>query len=342
MTTSNAFTSPYKIFGTAKVVLPKGKWCLVYDAKLKSKISKLKGDIPFRIPLKGGDQTKSFRELEKFLAKLSQLEAKHGNVDGICVMGGGSLGDAVSFAASIYRRGIRLVQIPTTYLSVIDSAFGGKTAVNFAGAKNQVGSYYPAEAVLIQKSLLPKDSCLLKDSFAEILKMAILESALWKKLNRVKKADLKNFWMLAPAVINAKLRIVEKDPREKLGIRNLLNLGHSFGHLFERLAPLSHGEAVALGLYYELEVFYLAGKISEDNYLDILDVWERFFDFKRLNSKLGRNHSLKVARALLSKDKKSQGTFVKTPVVYKAGKVKVEKLSREALLRFLQLQGILR
>jgi 3-dehydroquinate synthase len=222
--TSSAFISPYKILRTAKVVLPKGKWCLIYDSKLKKHLGKISGELLFKIPISAGEKAKTFKELEKLLAKISRLEKTKGAIEGICVLGGGSLGDLASFAASIYRRGVRLVIVPSTYLSVIDSAFGGKTAVNFSGAKNQVGSFYPAELVLIHTEILPRDKQLLADSFAEILKMAILESGLWKKLSKVKKINSAAFWSLAAPTIEAKLKIVKKDPREKLGLRNLLKL----------------------------------------------------------------------------------------------------------------------
>jgi 3-dehydroquinate synthetase len=97
-----------------------------------------------------------------------------------------------------------------------------------------------------------------------------------------------------------------------------------------------------LGLFYELEIFYLLGRMDEDTYLEIVDLWERFFDFEKLRNKLSRGHSMKLVKSLLSKDKKSQGQYVKAPVVYGVGKVEVEKIPADVFLRFLNLQGIAR
>ncbi len=339
---SKHFISPFKIIEGAKLKLPTGRWCVLYDKKLKKHLSKISGTVVFSLPVVAGEEVKSLKAFEKITSQLNDLEKNKGSIEGICVLGGGSLGDVGAFIASVYRRGVRLVMVPTTYLSVIDSAFGGKTAINFAGAKNQIGSFYPSECVLIHKKILPNDKKLIRDAFAEILKMAILESGLWKLLLKQKKLDSKAFWKMAAPTIQAKLKIVKADPREKLGLRHKLNLGHTLGHVFEKLAPLTHGEAVALGLFYELEIFYLSGKLNEELYLDILDLWEKIFDFKTLRRKLGNGHSEKKARELLLKDKKAKSDFVMSPVVYGIAKIKVEALPVSALLRFLKIQGITR
>lgn len=336
------FLSPFKIIEASKLKLPRGRWCVLYDKKLKKHLAKISGDIVFNLPVVAGEAVKSLKAFEKITQQLNSLENSKGKIEGICVLGGGSLGDVGAFVASVYRRGLRLVIMPSTYLSVIDSAFGGKTAINFAGAKNQIGSFYPAEGVFIHKKVLPNDPVLIRDAFAEILKMAILEGGVWKLLSRQKKMNAKTFWKLAAPTIRAKLKIVKADPREKLGLRQKLNLGHTLGHVFEKLAPLSHGEAVALGLFYELEIFYLSGKLDEEVYLDILDVWEKIFDFKTLRRKLGKGHSEKKALELLIKDKKAKADIVLCPVVYGIGKIKVEALPVAALLRFLKIQGITR
>jgi 3-dehydroquinate synthetase len=337
-TTSNAFTSPYK-FAT-KIELPLGHWLILCDSKLKNKIhGRVRGKNYVVLAVRSGEEIKTFRSVENLLNQISKLE-KTKQFSGICIVGGGSLGDAGAFVASIYRRGIRLIQVPTTYLAVVDSAFGGKTAINFAEAKNQLGTFYPAEKTFLVKDLLPPNEALARDAFAEILKMAILKRNLWKKLSLVKKPKSKDFWKIAGATIEAKLEIVKRDPFEKKGERKFLNLGHSFGHLFEKMAPLSHGEAVALGLCFELEFFLQKGKIDTETFLAIMEVWERFFDFKSLRKKLGSKSASKAAE-ILSRDKKSIAEFVEMPVVREIGNVKLEKVLQKDLLKFLQDQGVL-
>ena len=340
-TTLNAFISPYKIFSqsTTQLLLPKGRWVVLYDNKLKNISKKIKGSDLVFFSIAGGEKAKDIQTLLKILSKLSKIE-EGGSIEGLCVVGGGSLGDLGAFAASIYKRGVRLLQVPTTYLSVIDSAFGGKTAVNYSGAKNQIGTFYPAENVYLVPKFLSGNLGQLRDSFAEILKMAILKRGLWQKISKVDEVTEKAFWKLADATIQAKLEIVHRDPFEKKGERKLLNLGHTFGHVFEKLAQLSHGEAVALGLCLELEYFVSVKKLKAENYLEIIEVWEKFFNYKDLRKKLGK-HSLKKASVLLSKDKKVLAQDVVSAVVYEVGKVKLEKLKRKDLLLFLKREGIL-
>jgi 3-dehydroquinate synthase len=167
----NVFTSPYKIsksLGLSQI--PSARWVVIYDEKLDAKISELKKKYP-HLKVKAGEGLKEFSTLEKLSQKMIRLEEKSGRIEGILAVGGGSVGDTAAFLASIYRRGIRLIHIPTTYLSVIDSAFGGKTAVNAGGAKNQLGTFYSAEKVLIIKDLLPKDFSKIEEAWAELFKI---------------------------------------------------------------------------------------------------------------------------------------------------------------------------
>ncbi|MEZ4815365.1 MAG: 3-dehydroquinate synthase family protein [Bdellovibrionota bacterium] len=339
---SNGFISPFKIISSGKIKLPLGRWALIYDKKLQKHICKISGELCFKIPINAGEGAKSLKAFEGVVKKLARLELAHGACDGICVLGGGSLGDMGAFVASVYRRGVRLILVPSTYLSVIDSAFGGKTALNFGAAKNQIGTFYPAESVLVHKQILPSNTQLVRDAYAELLKTAILERGLWNKMQKLKRFDSNGFWKLAEDCILAKLKIVKKDPRETKGLRQLLNLGHTLGHVFEKIAPLSHGEAVALGLFYELEIFYLIERLDEETYLDILELWEELFSYKKLRAKLMSKHSEKRVAALLLRDKKAKLGTIQIPVVNSIGKVAVEKLPATLFLQFLKIQGITR
>ena len=174
-------------------------------------------------------------------------------------IGGGVVTDLGGFAAATFKRGIRFINIPTTLLSAVDAAVGGKTGVNFNGLKNEIGVFKEAETVIISTvffSTLPERE--LKSGYAEMLKHGLLDGE--AVYNKLLDYDFDNvagngLLRLVEESVNVKRRIVEQDPFEQ-GLRRALNLGHTAGHAFESLAlkrnsPVPHGYAVAWGMVVE-------------------------------------------------------------------------------------------
>lgn len=178
----------------------------------------------------------------------------------LVAIGGGSLGDAAGFLASILWRGVALWHVPTTLLAMVDSAHGGKTALNLGGRKNQLGTFYPADKVIIARSFLHTlPYALREEGFAELLKALWLGgSPLLSRLDDLTTrenllgGDIDAFdplWEeLLTASIEIKNRIVAQDPFEKSGLRRILNFGHTAGHGLEALYRIPHGRAVAWGM----------------------------------------------------------------------------------------------
>lgn len=175
-------------------------------------------------------------------------------------IGGGVVTDMGGFAAATFKRGIRFINVPTTLLSAVDAAVGGKTGINFEGYKNEIGAFAPADAVVISTatfSTLPVSELL--SGYAEMLKHGLLSSEdTYHELLGfdIVNADLDRLLPLLEKSVRVKEHIVEEDPREK-GIRRALNLGHTVGHAFESLAlerdtPVPHGYAVAWGILVEM------------------------------------------------------------------------------------------
>ncbi len=174
-------------------------------------------------------------------------------------LGGGVVGDMGGFCAATYKRGIDFIQIPTTLLAMTDAAIGGKLGVDFQGIKNAVGVFQNPAAVFIDPvflKTLPERE--LHSGFAEVLKHALIGNrALWKKIQSMPAGSLATTdWagLLADSIA-VKTKIVSADPREA-GIRALLNFGHTIGHALESYFlqtehPLTHGEAVAIGMFCE-------------------------------------------------------------------------------------------
>ncbi len=207
------------------------------------------------IVLPPGEQTKSFAFFGTLLEEL--LDAKIERSDLVVAFGGGVIGDLAGFAASVLRRGVDFVQIPTTLLAQVDSSVGGKTAIDTKQGKNLVGTFYQPRLVLIDTNVLrtlPDRE--VKAGYAEVLKYGLInDPAFFDWLDENGLDLLAGDPSLQRAAIatscRAKAGIVAQDEKEN-GVRALLNLGHTFGHALEVAAgfdgDLLHGEAVAVGM----------------------------------------------------------------------------------------------
>jgi 3-dehydroquinate synthase len=204
---------------------------------------------PVIIP--AGEGAKSFRQLEELSSALLSMELERG--DAIIAVGGGVTGDLAGFAAAIYKRGIDVIQVPTTLLSMVDSSVGGKTAINTSQGKNLIGVFHQPARVIADTGFLetlPRREILA--GYAEILKAALIGDAdLFKQLETAGANSISagRIPELIAGAVRFKASIVAADEREA-GSRALLNLGHTFGHALESEADgkLLHGEAVAAGL----------------------------------------------------------------------------------------------
>jgi 3-dehydroquinate synthase len=229
-----------------------------------------------RVVLPAGEKTKSFRYLEQVCDELISGRIERGDL--VIALGGGVIGDLAGFAASVVRRGVDYVQVPTTLLAQVDSSVGGKTAINSAKGKNLIGAFYQPIHVVADTALLdtlPKRD--FRAGYAEVVKYGLLgdrEFFEWLEANwqevfaggpaRGNLPAPREYAVLKS--VQAKADIVARDEHEH-GDRMLLNLGHTFGHAFEAAAGFSdrllHGEAVALGMSLAFEFSARKGLISQ-------------------------------------------------------------------------------
>lgn len=240
-------------FQTALPALDYRECLLIYDRKLLKEWGAWIRRFPQAYPVSSGEQLKDLREFPKHVEKLMKISADLSpKTMQVVAFGGGSVGDFAGFFASVFKRGVSLIQIPSTWLAALDSAHGGKTALNVRSVKNQVGTFYPANQIFLVSSVLEKlGPGRFQEAWSEAIKVALLDSpALAGKVQ--KATDAKKLWKLLPALIKAKLKIVRRDPFEQKGIRHLLNLGHTVGHVLEAELGLSHGLAVGYGLRFAL------------------------------------------------------------------------------------------
>jgi 3-dehydroquinate synthase len=216
-----------------------------------------------------GEQTKSWAQLGSVLDWL--LDNGAGRDDVLIAFGGGVVGDLTGLAASLMKRGMSFVQIPTTLLAQVDSSVGGKTAVNTGHGKNLVGAFYQPRLVIADTDLLktlPERER--RAGYAEIVKYGLIDDPEFIEWLEVNGADVVALQAdaIAKAVAvscEAKARIVAQDEREG-GIRALLNLGHTFGHTLEAAngygSALLHGEAVGTGMALALRYSVRAGLMN--------------------------------------------------------------------------------
>jgi 3-dehydroquinate synthase len=204
------------------------------------------------ITVPDGEEAKTWETVESVLGQL--LEYGLDRKSSIVALGGGTVGDLAGFVASIYMRGINVVQIPTTLLAMVDSSIGGKTAVNHPKGKNLVGSFHQPAKVIIDPVFL--ESLPIKEvrsGLAEVAKYGVIsDEGILDILERTPVEDLKgeNMVELIARCAAIKAVYVQQDERDDKGIRAALNYGHTAGHVVENLSKhqYNHGEGVAIGM----------------------------------------------------------------------------------------------
>lgn len=214
------------------------------------------------IELQSGEENKILQNCISIWESMSESYAGRDSL--VINLGGGVITDLGGFVASVYKRGVEFVNIPTSLLGMVDASIGGKTGVDFMGFKNQLGVYQQAVLCLIYPDFLKSLSRQeLYSGFAELIKHALItENPLWKLIEGRSLEDLE-MHRLIPMGIQVKSSIVSEDPLEA-GKRKLLNFGHTIGHSLEsfflqKTKGIPHGEAVAAGMICEL---YLSSHIN--------------------------------------------------------------------------------
>jgi 3-dehydroquinate synthase len=222
--------------------------------------------IRFRsVVLSPGEGTKNFSNLESVAEAILQSRIERGDL--VIALGGGVIGDLAGFAASVVRRGVDLVQIPTTLLAQVDSSVGGKTGINSPHGKNLIGAFHQPALVLADLSALNTlPAREFRAGYAEVAKYGLIDDAkffawLEKSAEKIFAGGPERAKAVATSC-KAKAAIVGRDERES-GERALLNLGHTFGHALEAATGYSdrllHGEGVALGMVL---AFKLSAKLK--------------------------------------------------------------------------------
>lgn len=316
------------------------KLFLITDARLHKVSKKILMNLKkdkwhiHEIQIFSGEGHKNLKQIEKISKKMLDLGANRGSV--ILALGGGSVGDVAGFVASIYMRGISWIGLPSTLLAQVDSCLGGKTGVNLFSHKNMLGSFYPAELVICDTTLLktlPKRE--LVSGLGEILKYGVsLDAKFFKWINKnmanILKADSMSLEFAVKRSLKLKMKVVKKDPFETKGIREVLNFGHTFGHALEAATNFKrfrHGEAVIWGMRFALELSQIKKVLHHKDY-EFLKAGLMPIDLPSLPSNL----SFDLLFKYMLQDKKVKGKGVRFILLTRAAKSVIDnKISTDEL-----------
>jgi 3-dehydroquinate synthetase/shikimate kinase len=249
-----AFVAP-GLLGSGQWPLPGGRFC-VTDRSVGDLYAASIEPLTARIEVEPGETAKTMAEAERVLRELAR--AGMTREDHVVALGGGVVGDLGGFCAHVYQRGVPVVQVPTTLVAQVDSAYGGKTGVDLPEGKNYAGAYHLPSAVIADTSTLaslPREE--LAAGFVEALKTGLLAGGpLWERVRAVESLDPDELADVVFACARYKCEVVAEDERDS-GRRQVLNLGHTVGHAIEAASGYEryrHGEAIGLGLLAALRL----------------------------------------------------------------------------------------
>jgi 3-dehydroquinate synthase len=273
-----------------------------------------------------GEASKSIRVLERLAGQLLKQGADRRSC--LVLFGGGVIGDLGAFLASVYMRGIDCVQVPTTILAQVDSAIGGKTAVNLGAMKNLIGSFHPGRMVLsdprVLSSLGPRN---FRSGLYEVVKHAVLKGGkLFPQLetcvDSLHPDHIEALEPILPPAVKVKVDVVNRDEREA-DLRFVLNLGHTFGHALEEATDYRrfvHGEAVGWGLLAIVRLAHHLGMLPPAEGARISALIRRLGPLPPI-----RDISPAKILRLLPQDKKTVGGQIHWVVPERIGHVRVMK-----------------
>lgn len=316
---SNVLKQDFPVFViTSRIIVD------TYGSYLRRALEGISKKIQFYL-IPDSERAKSISVYTKTMLKLASFSKEM--LPTIIAFGGGVVGDLAGFVAATYRRGVSYIQLPTTLLAQVDSAIGGKVAIDIYNAKNIIGSFYQPKLVICDiKFLATLPDVEVRNGLVEVAKYGIIKDRdffsfiekKYKKILKLEKDALKYVITKSCAIKSA---IVEKDELDRLDIRAILNFGHTLGHAIESASGYSkrmvHGEAVGIGILMASFIATKMGLLKEIEYKRIISLIDRIINGKRIEL----NPSM-IMRAL-AYDKKFTKGINKFILPLKVGAVKV-------------------
>lgn len=335
-----------KNFSEAEGIADPNQALVIYDQRLQRVSREFQSWLerfPFRYAVRSGEALKDLDAFADHAKKISEIASSlPSRRMSVIAAGGGSVGDFAGFFASVYKRGVPLLHMPSTWLAAVDSSHGGKTALNVNGVKNQLGTFYPAERVVLVRSLLESQPVeRAQEALAELGKIALIDGGSWtRELERTRLKNERLIWKFLPPAIESKLKIVRRDPREVNGIRQVLNLGHTIGHVLESAHGWAHGRAVGQGLFFALDFSLNRKMLSESEAARARALLEGPCGLKRETPKPIAERTF---RSLLIQDKKREARDEVTFIFLKRiGRVERVPVPVDEIVHEARRQGLVR
>jgi len=319
------------------------KFLLVYDSKvpaqmIKSIINRFNKNIIEKKKIVFNEKSKNLKTVSSIVKILEKNNFSRN--DSLISVGGGICGDVCGFASSIFKRGLNFINVPTTLLSQVDSAIGGKTGINSLSGKNMIGSFYQPSLVISDINFLkslPKREMIC--GYAEILKHSLIKDKIFfsfLKRNFIKILS-HNYKVLEKTIYKScliKKEIVEKDEKEK-NIRKVLNLGHTFAHAYEATVgynkKLNHGEAVLLGILSAVQFSRKKNILKKNDYGQIIEHLRKL-NYDSLNKYFNFNDISKII-FYMKQDKKNKDSKINLILLKSIEKPIMNKSFRENNIR---------
>ena len=323
------------------------KCLIVIDDKLSKKfVNKIKKSLSKKnthiLYFKASEVNKNIKSVNKILNIL--LKKNFSRDDCLISLGGGITGDVSAFAASLFKRGLKFINIPTTLLSQVDSSIGGKTGVNTKYGKNLVGSFYQPNLVISDINFLktlPKREIIC--GYGEILKHSLIANK--KFFNYLNDNNKKILGLSSPHIektiyesCKIKKNFIEQDEKER-GLRKILNFGHTFAHSYEATLKyskkLNHGEAVILGMQTALK-FSLHNNLLEKNQYKIISNHISKSNLPSSTKKFFKTKDLKKILSFMLKDKKNNSDKINLILLKKIGSPVIKAYYKKKISNFLK------
>ena len=302
-----------------------GRRFCVTDRNVAFALQDLMPDSELQFEIRPGELSKNLEQVEQIMVAFA--EEGMTREDHVVAVGGGVVGDLAGFCAHVYQRGVPVVQVPTTLVAQVDSAYGGKTGVDLEAAKNYVGAYHMPAAVIADTAVLESlPSLELASGFVEVLKTALLAGgSLWERVRNMKTLHPFELNDLVFACARYKCGVVAADERDK-GLRHVLNFGHTVGHAIETASAFDyrHGEAIGLGLLAALEL---------SDAKDLRDEVRQILDLHALPFKLAPHIQVDEVLGFLQLDKKRTAAGVGFVLLSEPGKPRTGQLVDPAKVR---------
>ena len=274
-----------------------------------------------------GEASKNTANLISLLEFLAERRFTRSDV--MIALGGGVVGDLCGFAAGVYLRGIRFIQVPTTLLAAVDSSVGGKTAVDLAAGKNLAGVFHQPSLVLCDVNTLETlEDSVFADGCAEVIKYAIINDR--EMFGRLQSGIRANVEDVIADCVKHKADIVALDEFDR-GTRQLLNLGHTVGHAIELCSELaiSHGSAVSIGMVIVMRAAIAMGLCPADDLDELIAI------LKQNGLPVSCPYTADALAAVASADKKRAGDTISLVLPYGIGDSRLYKIPVSALAEFI-------